>query len=92
MMGEAGMAEAADDQQPVGPVWIHENVAMRALDQKGGMADPSQTNLPGFEFGKNGGGSVAMAPLAGEKSREEHIGDKTVRLLPARMAPLWFHA
>jgi hypothetical protein len=33
-----------------------------------------------------------MTALAGEKSREEHIGDKTVRLLPARIAPLWFHA
>jgi len=91
-MGEAGMAEAADHQQPVGPVWIHENVAMGTLDQKGGMADPSQTHLPGLEFGKDRGGSVPMAPLAGEKSGKEHIGDKTVRLLPARMGHLWFHA
>lgn len=92
MMGEAGMAEAADHQQPVGPVRVDQNVAMRALNQKGGMADPGQTHLPGFEFGEDGGRSVAMAPLAGEKSGKEHVGDKTVRLLPARMGHLRFHA
>lgn len=92
MMGEAGMAEAADDEQPVGPVRIHEDVAVGALDEKGGVADPGDADLAGFEFGEDGGRSVAMAPLAGEKSGKEHVGDKTVRLLPARMGYLRFHA
>ena len=66
MVGEAGMAEATDHQKPVGPIWIHQDISVGALNQKGGVANPSQANLPMLELGKNGGSSVAVAPFAGK--------------------------
>jgi hypothetical protein len=92
MMGEAGMAEAADHQQPVSPVGVDQNVAVGPLNQEGGVTDPGDADLAVLQFGKKGCWAVAMAPLAGKKGGEEHIGDKTVRLLPAGMGHLRFHA
>jgi len=67
VVGEAGVTEAANDEQPICPVWIHEKVAMGALDQKGGVADPGDANLPMFQSGKNRRRAVAMPPFPGEE-------------------------
>jgi len=66
-MRQAGVAESANDDEPVGPVGIDENVCLRGLDKKGGMADPGDAELPFFKFGKDGWDSVPLAPLASEK-------------------------
>lgn len=82
MMGETGMTETTHDQQPVGPVRIDENVSMRSLDQKGGVADPGDGNLPLAKFGKNRGGAGAVPTFAGEKSWKKNIGDEAVGTWP----------
>ena len=79
VVGESGVAEAANDKKPVGPVGIDKNVAMGSLNQKGGVADPGDADLPCFKFRKDGGKMLACAPLARKKSREDDIGDKAVR-------------
>ena len=79
VVGESGVAEAANDKKPVGPVGIDKNVAMGSLNQKGGVADPGDADLACFKFGKDGGKMLACAPLARKKSREDDIGDKAVR-------------
>ncbi len=79
VMGESGVAEAANDKKPVGPVGIDKNVAMGSLNQKGGVADQGDADLPCFKFRKEGRKPLACAPLARKKRREDDIGDKAVR-------------
>jgi len=79
VVGESGVAEAANDKKPVGPVGIDKNVAMGSLNQKGGVADPGDADLPCFKFRKEGRKLLACAPLTRKKSREDDIGDKAVR-------------
>jgi hypothetical protein len=67
VMGQAGVAESANDKEPVGPVRVDENVCLRGLDEKRGMADPGDAKLPFFQFGKDGRGSVPMTPLTSKK-------------------------
>ena len=67
VMSQAGVAESSNNEEPVGPVRVDENVCLRCLDQKRGMADPGDTELPFFQLGKDGRDSVPLAPLASEK-------------------------
>ena len=67
VMSQSGVAESSNNEEPVGPVGVDENVCLRCLDQKRGMADPGDTELPFFQFGKDGWDSVPLAPLASEK-------------------------
>ena len=78
VVGESCVAETADDEQPVGPVGIDENISVWNLDQKRGVANPSDTDLSCFELRKDRGKMLASAPLARKKSREDDIGDKAV--------------
>lgn len=57
---------------------------MRPLDQKGGVTDPGQADLPMLQLGKNGGGTVAVTPFAGKKGGKKDIGDEAVRAPLAR--------
>ena len=78
MVGESGVAQTAHHEKPVGPVRIHQNVCLMALNEEGGMSDPRDADLPLAEFWKNGGRSVPMAAFSGKKGGQKHIGDKTV--------------
>jgi len=82
VMGQTGMAKAADDEQPIRPVGIDKDVGFGALDQKGRMANPSQTNLPVFQLGKNRLGTVAVSPFPPEEGGQENFRDETVGSLP----------
>ena len=86
------MPKAANHEQPVGPVGVDQNVAVRPLNQEGSVTDPGDADLAMFQFRKKRCLAIAVTPLAGEKSGEEHICNKAVRLLPARMVRPWFHA
>lgn len=55
VVGEACVAETADDEKPVGPVGIDENISAWTLDQKRGVANPGDTDLSCFELRKDGG-------------------------------------
>ena len=79
VVSEPSVAEAPNDKKPVGPVGINKNIAMGSLNQKGGVADPSNADLACFKFRKEGRKLLACAPLARKKSREDYIGDKAVR-------------
>ena len=92
MVREAGMAEAADHQQPVGPIGINQNVPVGTLDQKGSVPDPGDTDLAMLQFWEERRLAVAMAAFARKKGGKKYIGNKTVRLLPAGMGYLRFHA
>ena len=92
MMREAGMAEAADHQQPVGPIGINQNVPVGTLDQKGSVPDPGDTDLAVLQFWKERRLAVVMAAFARKKGGKEYIGNKTMRLLPAGMGYFRFHA
>ncbi len=63
--GEAGALEPLDDDEPVGPVGIDEDVVPRRLDEERGVADPGDGDLAGLEFGENG--ALLRAGLAGEE-------------------------
>jgi hypothetical protein len=67
VMRQAGVAESANDEEPVRPVGIDENICLRGLDEKRGMTDPGDAKLPFFQFGKDGRGSVPLTPLTSEK-------------------------
>ena len=67
VMSQAGVAESSNNEEPVGPGRVDENVCLRCLDQKRSMADPGDTELPFFQFGKDRRDSVPLAPLASEK-------------------------
>ena len=78
MVGKSGMAQAADHEEPVGPVRVDQNVPLVALNEEGCMTDPCDADLPLPEFWENGGRSVPMATFFGKKGGQKHIGDKTV--------------
>ena len=78
VVGKSGMTQAADHEKPVGPVRVHQNVPLVALNEEGCMADPCDADLSLAEFRENGGRSVPMAAFSGKKGGQKHIGDKTV--------------
>ena len=78
VVGESSVAEAADDEKPVGPVGIDENISVWTLNQKRGVANPGDTDLSCFEVRKDGGKVIALTSLPRKKSREDDIGDKAV--------------
>ena len=75
---ESCVAETADDEKPVGPVGIDENISVWTLDQKRGVANPGDTDLPCFELGKDGGKVIALTSLPRKKRGQNDIGDKAV--------------
>jgi len=81
MVGQAGVAQAADHEEPVGPVGIDEDIPVGTLDKEGSVPNPGQADLAVFGLGKNGGGSVAVAALPGKKGGQKHIRDKAVGAL-----------
>ena len=84
MMGEAGVAQATDHEEPVGPVRVHEDISVRPLDQERGVANPGKADLSVFEFGEDRGGAVPVAPFSGKEGGQQNIGDKAMGALPAR--------
>ena len=78
VLRQAGMAEPANHEKPVGPVRVDENVGLRGLNEKGGMADPGDAKLPFFEFRKHGWHPVSLAAPAGEEGGQKHIGHEAV--------------
>lgn len=45
VVSQSGVTKSSYDQQPVGPIWIDEDIAMWTLNQKGGVPDPGDGNL-----------------------------------------------
>ena len=78
MVGKSGMTQAANHEKPVGPVRVHQNVPLVALNEEGCMADPCDTDLSLAKFRENGGRSVPMAAFSGKKGGQKNIGDKTM--------------
>lgn len=78
VMSQSGVTKSSYDQQPVGPIWIDEDIAVWTLNQKGGVPDPGDGNLSLPQFRKNGGSVGSVAPLAGKKSRKKNVGDEAV--------------
>lgn len=64
MMQKAGVPEAPDDQKPVGPIGINQDIAVRTLDQKRGMPNPRDGDLALPQFGKDGGCMGAVTAFA----------------------------
>jgi hypothetical protein len=64
VMRQAGVPQATDDEEPVGPVGIDENVSMGPLNQERCVPDPGEANLTGFQSGKDGGSSIAMTSFS----------------------------
>lgn len=85
VMGQTGVAKAADDEQPIRPVGIDKDVGFGALDQKGRMANPGQTNFPVFQLGKNRLDAVAVSPFPPEEGGQENFRDEAVGSLPPGM-------
>ncbi len=50
---DAGMFDALDHLQPLGPVRVDQHAVLRRLHEKGGMSDPCDAHLPGCQFGKD---------------------------------------
>jgi hypothetical protein len=67
VMSQSGVAESSNNEEPVGPVRVDENVCLSGLNEKRGMADPGDTELTFFQFGKDGLDSVPLTPLASKK-------------------------
>lgn len=51
---------------------------MRSLDQKGGVSNPGETDLPMFQLGKDRGSTMPMSTLSGKKGRQKHVRDEAV--------------
>ena len=49
----AGLLDAFDDFEPLGPVGIDEHAVLGSLNEERGMADPSDADLPMLELGKD---------------------------------------
>lgn len=81
MAGQARMPKTTDDQKPIGPVRIHQDVSLGPLNQERGVSDPGDADLPVLWLWENRGLPVAMAPFPGEKGRQEHIGDEAMGAL-----------
>lgn len=92
MMRETGMAQSADHQEPIGPVGVDQDIAVGSLNQKGGMADPGEANLPGLGLREDGSGAIAMATLTYKEGGKEDVRDESVRLLPTGMGRLRTHS
>jgi hypothetical protein len=79
--GQPGALEPPDDDEPVGPVRVDEDVVPRRLDEERRMADPGQADLAALELGENR--PVLHAAALDEERRDENLGDE-VALVPAR--------
>lgn len=75
---KTSVTEAADHEEPVGPVWIDEDIGLRSLQKKRGVANPGEADLAFFKLWKDGGSTVTMTAFTGEKSREKHVGNETM--------------
>ena len=88
VVGQAGVAETADHEEPVRPIGVHENVSVWPLNEERGVADPGEADLAVLELGKNRSGAVVMTPFARKEGGEKNIGDEAVgALLAGRGAP-----
>ena len=50
---QAGLLDALDNFEPLGPIRIDEHAVLVGLDEERGVADPCDTNLTGLEFWKD---------------------------------------
>jgi hypothetical protein len=75
--GQPGMAQSPDDQHPIGPIGVDQNIMLVSLNQKGGMSDPGQPNLARVDFRKDG--TVTRLPsFPGEEGGEKHLRNETM--------------
>ena len=72
------MPQPSDHQNPIRPIRIHQNITVGPLNEKRGMTDPGDTDLPMFGPGKNRNGSVPVSAFAGKKGGEENVRDETM--------------
>ncbi len=79
--GKPGALQPLDHDEPVGPVGVDQDVVLRRLDEKRGVADPRQPDLARRERGENG--AMLDAGLALEERRNQNFRDE-VALAPAR--------
>ncbi len=77
--GNADVLEPADDEKPIGPVGVDEDVVFGGLDQKGRMSDPSEADLVAGDFGEEGGGARVHPQFACQERRDEHLRDEVAR-------------
>jgi hypothetical protein len=47
-----GLFKTLDHFEPLGPIWINQNVDFVCLNQKRGVTDPSDADLPWADYGK----------------------------------------
>ncbi len=69
VVGESRMSQAAHDQEPIGPIWIDQDIGLRGLNQKRSMSDPGDANLAFFELREKRRCALAMSTFSGEECR-----------------------
>ncbi len=78
---EAGVLDALDDLEPLGPVWVDEDAVLGGLDKEGGVADPGDADFVIGDLGEVG----FLEPLAvalGEERWDDDLGQE-VALVPS---------
>jgi hypothetical protein len=81
---DAGMLDALDDFEPLGPIWIDEDIDALCLDQKRGVADPCQADLAILEVWKQR--IEVGAEALGKEGGDENLGEE-IALVPAFFGP-----
>ena len=74
MQLDARLFQQLDHLQPFRPVRIDQNIAIVCLNEKGGVADPSNAQFARPDLGKTRDGAFTGA--FGKKGRDEDLGQK----------------
>ena len=82
--GQARSFESLDDNQPIGPIRVDQDIESLRLQQERGMPNPRDSHLPVQELGKKRLQMRAMA--LGEERGDEHLRQK-IALVPPLLGP-----
>ena len=75
---QPGTSDSLNQKQPVGKVWINQNVQIRELNQKGRVADPGDCHLPAVQLGKNR--LFVAADARRQQNLPDHFLEKGARI------------
>ena len=77
---EAGVLDALEDLQPLGPDRVDEDAGARGLDEEGGVADPGDADLALGDLGEDG---LQFRPVALREHRGDDDLGEEIALVPA---------
>src|SRR6202012_5924301 len=75
---QAGPLDALEQEEPIGEIRVNQDIEVRKLDEKRGVANPSDRHFAHFELGKNRMPRPAVA--RGKPGLEHQLPEKSARI------------